>query len=223
VVTAAARFVTDFADQAVVLPVALAVLLALGLLGWRQAALAWGVCVAATLGSTLLLKLVVMACAVGGAEGLVSPSGHTACAACVYGGAAGLLVRARRSGIAAAGLTAAGVACLVGLTRVWLGVHTLADVCVGGAVGLAGASAMRAAAGERPHGLAMWRLGAAALAVMLLFHGRRLDAEPRLRWAALRFWPHSLCPAGPEMFNATPGVHATAPALPPERLKPEVD
>jgi hypothetical protein len=30
---------------------------------------------------------------------------------------------------------------------------------------------------------------------MLLFHGGQLDAEPRLRWAASRIWPLSLCTA----------------------------
>lgn len=187
-------FVTDFADQAVVLPVACAVFLALGLLGWRRAALAWGLCVAATLGSMLVLKLVVMAC-VGGAADLMSPSGHTASAACIYGGAVGLLVPGRRSGTLAAGLAAASLACLIGLTRLWLGVHTLADICVGGVVGVAGAAAMRRLAGVRPSSLAPWRLGAAALAAMALFHGSRLDAEPHLRWAASRIWPLSLCPA----------------------------
>jgi len=194
-VTPLVLFVTDFADQAVVLPVAGAVLLALGLLGWRQAALAWGFCVAATLGGMLVLKLVVMACGIGGLDDLTSPSGHTASAACVYGGALGLLAPGRRSGTWAAGLAAASLAGLIGLTRLWLGVHTLADVCVGGAVGVAGAAAMRFLAGARPAGLAPWRLGAAALAAMLLFHGRRLDAEPHIRWAASRIWPLSLCPA----------------------------
>jgi membrane-associated phospholipid phosphatase len=194
-VSGGALFVTDFADQAVVLPVALAVGLALFLIGWRQAARAWVVCVGATLSVILLLKLTVMACGLGAGLGLVSPSGHTAGAACVYGGAIGLLARGRRAGTVAAGLAALCVAGIIGMTRLWLGVHTLADVCVGGAAGACGAAALRAWAGERPGGLPVWRCGVAVLAAMLLFHGRQLDAEPRLRWAASRIWPLSLCAA----------------------------
>jgi membrane-associated phospholipid phosphatase len=195
-VNRAALFVTDFADQAVVLPVSVAVLAALCLLGWRRAALAWGLGVAGTLGATLLLKLVVMACGIGDTLGLASPSGHTAGAACIYGGAIALLVRGRWRSILAAAFAAASVAAIIGLTRLVLHVHTPADVWVGGALGAVGAAGLRAAAGPRPAGLALGRLGAAAVATMLLFHGRRLDAEPHLRWAAVRFWPQTLCPAG---------------------------
>lgn len=208
-----ALFVTDFADQAVVLPVSLAMLAALCLLGWRRAAIAWGLGVAGTLGATLLLKLMVMACGIGDALGLLSPSGHTAGAACIYGGAIALLVRGRWRGILAAALAAAAVAAVIGLTRLLLRVHTPADVWVGGALGAAGAAALRAAAGPRPAGLALWRLGAAALATMLVFHGRRLDAEPRLRWAAVRFWPQTLCPGGYETvdrrFAPNAATHST--------------
>jgi membrane-associated phospholipid phosphatase len=195
-VSGGALFVTDFADQAVVLPVALAVGLALFLIGWRPAARAWVLCVGATLSVILLLKLTVMACGLGAGLGLVSPSGHTAGAACVYGGAIGLLARGRRAGTLAAGLAALAVAGIIGMTRLWLGVHTLADVCVGGFAGAGGAAALRTWAGERPGGLPVWRCGVAALAAMLLFHGHQLNAEPRLRWAASRIWPLSLCAAG---------------------------
>jgi membrane-associated phospholipid phosphatase len=207
-VNRAALFVTDFADQAVVLPVAVAMLAALCLLGWRRAALAWGLGVAGTLGATLLLKLVVMACGIGDTLGLASPSGHTAGAACIYGGAIALLVRGRGRSILTAAIAAAAVAAVIGLTRLVLHVHTPADVWVGAALGATGAAALRAAAGPRPGGLALWRLGAATLATMLLFHGRRLDAEPHLRWAAVRFWPQTLCPAGYQ-----PVEHRVAPHL----------
>ncbi len=186
-------FVTDFADQAVVLPVALMVLAALALSGWRRAALAWALCIGATLGATLALKLLTMACGIGGAAGLESPSGHVAGAAAVYGGLAGLLPRRRGAGVAAAGLASAMVAALVGATRIELGVHTLADVCVGGAAGLAGACAMRALSGDRPSALPTRRIAAAVFAAMLLCHGQRLNAEPRLRWAAASIWPLTLC------------------------------
>jgi membrane-associated phospholipid phosphatase len=208
-VTTEALFVTDFADQAVVMPVALAVFLALTLLRWRRASVAWGVGVTVTLAATLLLKLAVMACGIGSTSGLQSPSGHTAGAACIYGAAIALLVRDRWRGALAAALAAGALAAIVGLTRLDLGVHTHADVWVGSAVGIAGALAIRACAGERPAGLALWRVGAAALAAMLVFHGRRLDAEPHIRWAALRVWPRTLCPAGYALVEQT-SASATA-------------
>jgi membrane-associated phospholipid phosphatase len=193
VTRAALTFVTDFADQAVVLPTAIVVLVALALLGWRRAALSWALCVAATLGTTLALKLVVMACSVGNSAGLASPSGHAAGAACVYGGGFALLVQERRPATRIAALTALAVAVAVGVTRLALGVHSLADVCAGSAPGVIGAVSMRWLAGERPPGLRLARVAAVALVTIALLHGRRLDAEPRLRWAAVQFWPFTLC------------------------------
>ncbi len=186
-------FVTDFADQAVVLPVAIMVLACLAVSGWRRGALAWAACIGATLGATLVLKLLTMACGIGDVAGLESPSGHSAGATAVYGGLCSLFVRGRAAGVLVAGLAALMVAAVVGATRVGLGMHTLADVCVGGAVGLAGACSMRALAGTRSAALQTRRVVVAVVAAMMLFHGHRLDAEPRLRWAAARIWPLTLC------------------------------
>jgi membrane-associated phospholipid phosphatase len=188
------RFVTDFADEAVVLPVTLTVAITLLALGWRRGAAAWSVGVAATLGATLALKLVTFAC-----HGLlpwadlVSPSGHAAAAGATYGG---LLVVAGPEclgGLAGAALAGGGMALLFGLTRLALHVHTVADVVVGMAVGLCGAAAIGWAAGPRPAGLRRSVLVGAALAVMLLAHGARLQAETRIRHAALWVWPLTLC------------------------------
>ena len=186
-------FITDFADQAVVLPVAFTVLAALVLLAWRRAAFAWAFCVSATLGATLFMKLIVMACGIGEDAGLGSPSGHTAGAAMVYGGAVALIARGQRRGTLAAAGASMLVALGIGLTRLALGVHSLADVCAGAAIGIAGACAMRWLAGSRTAALNLPRVAAVAIAAMLVFHGHRLDAEPRLRWAALEIWPLSLC------------------------------
>jgi len=48
------QFVTDFADQAVVLPLALAIGVTLAVFGWSRAALAWVVAVGAIFGLTLV-------------------------------------------------------------------------------------------------------------------------------------------------------------------------
>ena len=56
------RFLTDFGDQAVILPLAATVALIFLISGWRRGALAWTVAVSATLGVVLLLKLAFLAC-----------------------------------------------------------------------------------------------------------------------------------------------------------------
>ncbi len=196
------NFLTDFADQAVVLPVAAAVLLGLLALGWRRGALAWGLSVVGVLSVMLGLKLAAFAC--GGLLGLdgpgdwslVSPSGHTAASAVVYGGLLSLLAPASPAGTALAVLGGGAVALCIGLTRLALHAHTLADVLVGAVVGVAGAAAMRWMAGPRPVRLSQPRLLLLACVVMLLFHGHRVEAEMRIRWLALDVWPLSLCRAG---------------------------
>jgi len=194
-------FVTDFADQAVMLPLTLAVALALLALGWRRAALAWAVCVIATFGTMLVLKLAFAACGsldtgTSSLGTIGSPSGHTAAGAMVYGSLAGLLLR---RGIPGALLPAAAVAVLIGATRVRLDVHTLAEVILGGLVGCAGATAFIALAGPCPQ---RWRpawLLIPLLLVPLLAHGRNLGAEPHIRGLGERYaWLIPACgaPAG---------------------------
>ncbi len=183
------QFLTDFADQAVVLPLAAYVLLVLAGLGWRRGALAWGAAVGGVLGVMLVLKLVAFACASHLAwTGVVSPSGHTATAAVVYGGLLALLAtRSTRSTLVAAGLGGA-FAALVGLTRLMLHVHTAGDVLVGAAVGVAGAVLMRRLAGVRPsRPSSPWILLVGCVVVFAL-HGTRLEAESRLHWLAVGVW-----------------------------------
>ena len=188
------NFLTNFADQAVTLPLAACVFLGLLALGWRRGALAWGASVAGVLTMMLVLKLATLACESHLAQtGLKSPSGHTATAAVVYGGLFALLApRSRRVTLVAAA-SGGAFALGIGLTRLALHVHTVADVLVGAAVGVAGAVAMRHLAGPRPTRLATSWLLAGACLVLLLFHGDKLEAETRLRWLALDVWPLSAC------------------------------
>lgn len=188
------NFLTDFADQAVVLPLAACVLLGLVAVGWRRGAACWAVAVAGVLAVTLALKLVAMACQshLGWAD-LRSPSGHTAAAAVVYGGLLALLAPPSRAGTWLAAVAGGMAALLFGLTRLALQVHTVPDVLVGAAVGVAGAVLMRHAAGPRPARLrAPWLL-LAACTVIVVFHGERLEAEGRIHWLALDLWPLDRC------------------------------
>jgi len=187
-------YLTDFADQAVVLPLAALVFAMLMAVNWRRGALAWGASVAGVLAVMLALKLATFACLSHlGWSGLSSPSGHTAASAAIYGGLFALLAPASAAGTLVAAAAGGAVALAIGLSRLALGVHTLADVLLGAAVGVAGAIAMRRAAGPRPTRLQAPRLLFAALLVVLLFHGHRMEAETRIRWMALEFWPLDRC------------------------------
>ena len=174
------RFLTDFADEAVVLPLVLVAGLVLLALGWRRGAGAWAVSVAGLLLTMLVAKLAAIAC---GPPGLHSPSGHTAMAALLGGGIAVLARRRRRPwAVWLAALAAAGV---IGLTRLALGMHSLAEVLVGGAAGVAAAALLERLAGVRPAGLRLRWLAVAAVVVVSLLHGERLPVEARIRAAAL--------------------------------------
>jgi membrane-associated phospholipid phosphatase len=145
------RFITDLADQAVVLPVVVAIGIALLAQGWRRGA-------AASLGRRdgvmILLKLVFIACPVSmGAGNLRTPSGHVAAAAIVAGGLAALLLRRPRPALIVAVLAAV----VIGISRLALGAHSMPEVMVGAGVGLGGALALISLAGTtrdpaRPQG-----------------------------------------------------------------------
>src|SRR5271165_5092067 len=172
---------TDFADQAVVLPLIAAVALVFGVLGWRRGALAWLGAVGLSFAAVLLLKLVFATC--GPAFDLVSlrsPSGHTAAAAVIAGGIAVALGWGRGAVMAVAGLAAL----LIGVTRIALGLHTPAEVVLGGALGMLGVLGFALLAG-RPPALRLRWLFATVVVVALLLHGQHLNAETRIRAAAL--------------------------------------
>jgi len=176
------RFLTDFADQAVVLPVVLAVAIMLLLQGWRRGALVWLAVVGTTFATMLALKVVFLACPpVFHSADIRSPSGHVAAAAVVAGGLTALLT-GRRNSILPVAIFAALV---IGLSRLVLGLHSLPEIALGALVGLAGATALLAFAGPPP-ALRPGRLFAVVVLVALLFHGLHLPAEAAIRHTAYR-------------------------------------
>jgi membrane-associated phospholipid phosphatase len=177
-------FVTDFADQAIVLPIVLVVGLAFAAAGWLEGARAWVLVVGTTFFAVLVAKLIVFATA--GAlpfdtAGLHSPSGHTAAAAVVYGGLLALLAPKRWSGRFLAPVAAGVFALVIGVTRVVLHYHTPTDVLVGGAAGIAGAVVLARLAGDRPAEMSCSLPLAAVAGVMILFHGSHLEVERSLQ------------------------------------------
>ncbi len=187
-------FVTDFADQAVILPVAAATAIVLALAGWWRGAIVWSLAVGGTLATMLVLKLASAACGnLLPIPGLHSPSGHTAAAGAVYGGLLGIVAE-RLSGHARWTLPCAlSVAVVIGLSRLSLGVHTVAEVVAGGVVGVCGALALAWQGGLPPPGLRLAPMAAWALAAMIVFHGLHLPIESALREDAGNIWPFSLC------------------------------
>lgn len=172
-------FLTDFADQAVMLPLVLAIAVTLVAQGWRRGAAVWLATVFATFATVLLLKLVFIPC---GSGDVHTPSGHVAAATVVTGGLAAML-RRRRGIVVPVALLAAVV---IGVSRLVLGEHTWPEVVMGAVVGMVGAMLMQRIAGAPPPGLNARRLALIALAVAVLFHGLHIPAEARIRGTAWR-------------------------------------
>jgi membrane-associated phospholipid phosphatase len=170
-------FLTDFADQAVALPIVAAVALFLAFRGWWRGALAWLGAIGATLGIILLLKVIFLGCEpVFAPWRLSSPSGHTATAAVVLGGLVALLTGRPFAVL----LTALLAALAIGTSRLELGYHSTAEVVLGAVVGVAGALVLCWLAGPPPARRPVSLLAIAAVVAVLL-HGVRLPAEDAIR------------------------------------------
>jgi len=199
------RFLTDFADQAVILPLVVAIALALAAQGWRRGALVWLAAVAGTFAAMLALKLTFLACTpLFSPMEIRSPSGHVAAATVVAGGLAALLTGRRRSILPVALLAAV----VIGMSRLVLGAHSLPEVILGAVVGLAGAAALLRFAGPPPP-LRLAPIVAVVVVVAALFHGMHLQAEAAIRQTAYRagllFAVCQPTPATPQASLRLPG------------------
>ena len=207
----AMMFLTDFADQAVILPVVFAIAIVLAIQGWVRGALVWLAVIFATFFAMLVLKVVFLACGpLFGPIDVHSPSGHVAAATVVAGGLAALLSRRRASILPVALL--AGV--VIGVSRLVLGMHSLPEVVLGTVVGLAGAAALYTLAGAPPV-LRPARVFAVAVIVAALFHGMHLPAEAAIRHSAIRVLLESVCL--PHARMPAQSIVAPAGAQPPTR------
>lgn len=188
-----AQFVTDFGDQAVLLPLAIGVALLFGLTGWRRGAIAWTAAIGGTLSLMLALKLGFLACDHLLPTDLRSPSGHTAASAAIYGGLLAVVVR-RVTGHEHWTLACTvAIAAVIGVSRLALGAHTELEVFIGGIVGVCGGLAAVMLAGAPPPTLRLRSILATTLFVLVLFHGFHLPAEAAIKTAALELWPLSAC------------------------------
>jgi membrane-associated phospholipid phosphatase len=128
------KFISDFGDLAVLLPIAAAIQVwLLRASEARRPAAIWAISLLFCCGTTALLKIYFSACPYGG---ISSPSGHAALSVFVYGGLSVVGARARRFlkfVLPAAGV---GLAVAILVTRVILGAHTIAEVMIGSAIGV---------------------------------------------------------------------------------------
>ena len=183
------EFVTDFADQAVVVPIALVIGVALLVQGWRRGAVAWAITIIATFAVMLLMKLLLIPC---GAEEINTPSGHVASATVVAGALAAML-RRRRSVVLPVAMLAA---IIIGASRLLLKVHTWPEVVVGALIGMLGAVLMERLAGTPPATISVRGLVLAALVVAAVFHCVHVPAEAQIRstaWGLAHYL--GVCPA----------------------------
>lgn len=184
-------FVTDFGDAGLVIPVCITVGFVLLLLGRRRVALIWALVFLAVFGTMLLVKLAGYALqAVDPAprswEDVLTASGHVAAGAFAYGSLAGLLIGSARSAVRRSCLAALAVAVVIGATRIVLREHTPAEVAVGGLVGVAGAAAFAALAGEVLHGKRRLLLLTATLVAIAMLHGAHVTWESTIAAASAR-------------------------------------
>jgi membrane-associated phospholipid phosphatase len=173
------RFITDFGDTAVTVPLALLMLCFLAATRQPRLAIGWAIAILGCAAVISGLKLVLDACGNPLASaGLASPSGHTAMSAVVYGGFAAVIgTRLARPARAALIAGAAALIIAMPLSRIVLHVHTPIEVVVGLAVGLAALTIIVSIAAIRRERLPVLWLAAAAILVAMLFHGERWPAE----------------------------------------------
>ncbi|PYD69481.1 phosphatase PAP2 family protein [Komagataeibacter swingsii] len=184
-------YVTDFADQADILPVVLTVACIMGLRGWWQGMYVWSVVVGLTLGTMLLLKIAGLYYAWLTQGVVVSPSGHVASACVAYGGLLVLLLRRQLVRYPVAMLVPLLVVALViGYTRLQLQAHTMGEVIVGALVGCIGGMALGMKCGPVPPSLWGYLLPC-VLCIAMLFHGFHMGAEVTIRHV---FSPEELFP-----------------------------
>lgn len=190
--------VTDFGDQAVVVPLAVGIALLFALSGWRRGALAWTAAIGSTLSLILFLKLRFFAC-----DHLLTeappgnPSGHTAAAAAVYGGLLAIAMRSiwnvKRWALPCTVAIAGFLAVVIGASRLILDLHSMEEVVVGGTIGVVGALSFVMLAGPPLRGVRMLRVVAIGLLIVFVLYGFRITAEAALKSAATNLWPFPKC------------------------------
>ena len=163
------KFLTDFGDSAVLLPLSAVILIWLIAMRPFIAALAWAAALV-TLGAVLGgLKILFFACPP--AANIISPSGHTGFSMVVYGGLAVIVAAQMLSRWLRVTVILAAVTLVIGIarSRVALEMHTAPETMIGFAVG------GYARAGTNRRRLLPLLIG--VFATVAIFHGSQLNPE----------------------------------------------
>lgn len=175
------RFITDFADQGVILPVLAVGGLVMLLRGWWRGAAVWVLTASLVLAFMLLLKIAGLYYAWFVHVPIISPSGHVAAACVVYGGLLFMMGQgwfARFPALMLPSVLAVGL--VIGQTRLMLHAHTLLEVVIGCMVGCAGGVMVGRKCGPVPHPLWIYLLPCVGC-IACLFHGCHLGIEGTIR------------------------------------------
>jgi membrane-associated phospholipid phosphatase len=175
------KFLTDFGDSAVLLPLSAVVLI--WLLATRSVnAAIWWVGVLVVFGAVIGgLKMLFFACPP--AVDVRSPSGHTGFSMLVYGGIAAIIAIQRRSAWSQAAIMLAALALVVGIaiSRVSLHMHSRTETLIGFLIGVvAGAIFIFGYRRTAPSRRLLAPLLFAVVLTAAIFHGTRLNAETNL-------------------------------------------
>lgn len=176
------RDVTDFGDLAVLLPLAAVMLLWLMAVRSARGAAWWLAALALCICGTALLKVYFFACS--SAPGMASPSGHSSFSTLVYGAlaviiTAELTVGWRRMMVVAG---SAALIATIALSRFALGAHSLPEIVLGIAVGLASLGLFaQGYLRRRAAGASLTSLLVAVVVLVAVLHGRELRAEEFLQ------------------------------------------
>jgi membrane-associated phospholipid phosphatase len=176
-VTAWLIALTDFGDLAVLIPLAVAMLIWLLFCSSRAAprwVLALGFCV----GVTALLKIAFYGCPPAG--NIHSPSGHTSLSTLVYGALTLLAASAWRGPHRALVIGGgAGLILGIGVSRLLLEAHSMAEVGLGLMIGTVSLILFAYRYLEGPN-TEVWPLLVAVAVLVLILHGHELHAEQSL-------------------------------------------
>jgi membrane-associated phospholipid phosphatase len=175
------KFLTDFGDSAVLLPLSLVVLV--WLLATRSIAAAiWWVGVLAVFGAVIGgLKMLFFACPP--AVDVRSPSGHTGFSMLVYGGIAAIIAIQRRSAWSRTAIMLAALALVIGIaiSRVALHMHSRPETLIGFLIGAVAVAVFIFGYQRTTHNRRlMTPLLFAVVLTATIFHGARLNAETNL-------------------------------------------
>jgi membrane-associated phospholipid phosphatase len=183
---------TEFGNPAITLPLAVVTFVWLLYRGAIRGAVWWAFAVVGCAGLTAVAKIAAYACPP--LSDLHSPSGHTSLSALVYG-AIGLIIGSEDNVLQRTIIVVvvSGFISGIAISRIILGMHSVLEVLVGLAIGIAAlAGFAERYLRFRPDSAQPVLYGLVAAALVLISYGGDLRPENSLHWISRYFHLH--CP-----------------------------